>query len=193
MRFLLLLSVLAVGIRASDLTICVVTARGEQNHLPDLIESLKNEGASFMLVDTDNSTGKQGLGQDCMPGLIPCPMQKQGVDLVRGLSLCAEESKSKWIALVDYDMKACKGSVRAMESVLSKLRLVKTARFATSSRAVVFTQGNVQRYYDHVMAHVHEIPRDGLLNYSWVDGIDYTHIESLFSHAKDEMCGSSLH
>ena len=189
MKLLLLMLAGVVFVRSQDLTLCVVTAKRPRNYLPDLIHGLEQEKAEYLIVDVDNSTlpsigalRLQGKGRECVDGPVPCPMQQQGIDIARGLLLCASSHNSKWIALVEDDMAICPGAMATMNTVIKRILPFKTARFAKFSRATVFPIENIKPYTDYVFDHVHETPHDILLNFNWVDGYDYIHEGSLFTH-----------
>jgi hypothetical protein len=156
-----------------------------------LIQGLKRENANFMVIDADNSTlpsvGATHLQANsiraCVEGPVPCPMQRQGVDIVRGLLACAADNRFRWVALVEDDMTVCEGALQEISRVISRIPPFKSARFAKFSRATVFPIENIKPYSEYVFGHVHETPHDILLNFDWSDGNDYIHGESLFTHA----------
>ena len=220
MRCLVLLLILTTA-HASDLHLCVVTARRGRSYLGDVVAGLQQQGANFTVVDVDNSTlpsvGAVRLDwrpRVCYPGYVSCPVQQQALDVMRALETCtARGAGSKWIGLVEDDMLICDKAIVTMESVLGKLYRFKTARFAKFSRAVVFPAANIAPYTAFVRAHVDETPYDLLLNHDWAAGIDYIHHQSLFAHKglvstvverndpkfiaahgrmRDEACGSPL-
>ena len=178
-----------VHTHSQELTLCVITAKRPRNYLPDLIKGLEREKAQYSIVDVDNSTlpsvgalRLQGKGRECVNGPVPCQIQQQGVDIARGLLLCAASHNSKWIALIEDDMSICQGALETIKKVITRILPFKTARFAKFSRATVFPIENIKPYTDYVFEHVHETPYDILLNFDWAHGYDYLHDGSLFTH-----------
>lgn len=177
-------------VSASELMLCVVTARRSTSYLPQLIAGLEGEDADFMVVDVDDSTMPSveayRLGrrthEACKFGPVECASQRQGLDIASALELCAWEHSGRWVALVEDDMAVCPGAVDTMEQVLLSLGAFKTARFAKFSRAAVLPVENIEPYVDYVRQRVHQIPHDILLNFEWAEGQDYVHHESLFAH-----------
>jgi hypothetical protein len=178
-------------VSASELMLCVVTARRPTSYLPQLIAGLEREDADFMVVDVDNSTMPsvhafrfgERTQQACRVGPVPCVVQRQALDVASALEVCASEhSTGRWVALVEDDMAVCPGAVEMMERVLPELGSFKTARFAKFSRAVVLPVENIEPYVDFVRQKVHMVPYDILLNFEWAEGQDYVHHESLFAH-----------
>ena len=186
----------ASDISPTNLLLCVVTARRDQSYLQALVTGLQDENANFLVVDVDNSTAGatinytpsigaltlEGPPQPCIPGPVPCPMQRQGVDIVRGLQRCAEEEPtSKYVGIIEDDMTVCKGSIQTIMQELQELRDFKTARFAKFSRATILPRKNIALYANYVMRNIHKTPHDILLNFDWAKGEDYIHPTSLFA------------
>lgn len=191
MRWLLAFALLFSCAHAGDLLLCIVTARRSTSYLGALMQGLDAQGASYVVVDVDNSTlpsvGAVRLERRpddvCRRGYsVPCPMQRQGLDIVAALEICRDYQRSRWVGLIEDDMTVCDGGVREIEQVVAGLGRFKTARFAKFSRATVFPAYNIKPYARYVRQHVHVTPHDILLNYEWAHGVDYVHRVSLFTH-----------
>jgi hypothetical protein len=174
----------------TDIVFCVVTARREISYLDPLEDALLEQDEDIMVIDTDNSTDREAMAfrlvnepTACLPGNVPCPMQRQAMDVVRGMQRCLQEEQGlRYLALVEDDMAPCEGAVRTITDTVDRLQDFKTARFAKFSRAVVLPKGNVLLYAKYVRRHVHETQHDILLNFKWARGEDYIHPHSLFTH-----------
>jgi hypothetical protein len=186
----LLLLVLCATVGASDLLLCVITSHRDHSYLQALIDGLYDENASFLVVDVDNSTAPedgylrlQEAPHPCAQGPVPCPVQRQALDIVRGLQACANAEPSyPLVGLIEDDMIPCDGSLEVMRQTLETLQDFKTARFAKFSRAVILPRSNIPLYSKYVAMHVHQTPYDILLNFDWAGGEDYIHPVSLFAH-----------
>ena len=195
------LLMLAPALALRDTLLCMLTARRPESYLQRAVISLLDQnitpydGAGLVVVDIDGSASNFSWATPLsreravcdtpdVEGLPSCEVRQRSLDIISGMSFCAE-SATGWVVMLEDDCVACPGAVDELLTALRWLdaRALSMARFSKFQRATAIPSGKVARYAGDIRRRLYTHPHDITRIEDWdPPGRLHVHERNLFHH-----------